>query len=100
MDHQKTIIYAMKKLEEERVINVKGITHYNYNKLMDFEINTNIGILAELVGVGKSEHLKYSKKTYIKKILGNIIGHITWMFDYLLVKNNNFLEGSITLLTS
>ena len=53
MAHQKTIIYAMKKLEENGLIDAHGITQYNH-RVEDFSIDTNIAILADRVGAGKS----------------------------------------------
>lgn len=50
LDHQRTIIYKMKEIEESGIIKVNKIIgdHININ------INTNIGILGDKVGAGKT----------------------------------------------
>lgn len=52
MEHQKTAIYAMRKLEETGKLTAKNITQYS--DPMNFDINTIVGILADKVGSGKS----------------------------------------------
>lgn len=52
MEHQKTSIYAMKQMEKGNYIVANNINYYGDS--MDFQINTNIGILADEVGAGKS----------------------------------------------
>ncbi len=52
MEHQKTAIYAMIDLEKNGKIKAHGITQYNNVK--NFNMSTNIGILADKVGAGKS----------------------------------------------
>lgn len=52
MGHQMTAIYAMDNLEMKREINVSGITHYGGEK--SFKVGTDVGILADRVGSGKT----------------------------------------------
>ena len=52
MEHQKSAIYAMRKLEETGKIYAKNITQYG--DPMNFNIETIVGILADKVGSGKS----------------------------------------------
>lgn len=52
MEHQKTAIYAMVTLENHGKISATNITHYNGTK--NFNISTNVAILADKVGAGKS----------------------------------------------
>jgi SNF2 family DNA or RNA helicase len=52
MEHQKTAVHAMLQLEKTGIVKAPNITHYGDNK--SFNINTNLGILADKVGAGKS----------------------------------------------
>lgn len=52
MEHQKTIVYAMKQLEFDGKLIANNIKHYGDD--MDFNVETSIGILADKVGSGKS----------------------------------------------
>lgn len=52
MEHQKTIVSAMTQIESDGYIEANGIDQYR--RKMDFYINTNLGILADRVGAGKS----------------------------------------------
>jgi len=52
MEHQKTIINAMMTLENNGYVLANSIDHYS--EILDFKIETNIGILADRVGAGKS----------------------------------------------
>ncbi|ARF09531.1 DEAD/SNF2-like helicase [Indivirus ILV1] len=52
MEHQKTAIFAMRKLEETGKLLAKNITQYG--DPMNFNINTVVGILADKMGSGKS----------------------------------------------
>lgn len=52
MEHQKTAIYAMKELEDRGYVDIK----YKYydNELKNLRIETNVGILGDKVGSGKT----------------------------------------------
>lgn len=52
MEHQKTAVYAMRKLEETGKLLAKNITQYG--DPMNFNIETIVGILADKMGSGKS----------------------------------------------
>ena len=52
MEHQKTALYAMLKYEKEGKLEIKNNTHYNEN--MIFTVDTNMGILSDKVGSGKT----------------------------------------------
>lgn len=52
MDHQKTIIHAMQELETKGYINVDDESDIGLD--YKFKINTNVGILCDRVGAGKS----------------------------------------------
>lgn len=52
MEHQKTAVFAMDKLEKEGKLYATDIAQYGDN--MNFNIDTTIGILADKVGSGKS----------------------------------------------
>lgn len=52
MEHQKTAIYAMAKLEKDGKLYAENITQYG--DPLNFNIETSLGILADKVGSGKS----------------------------------------------
>ncbi|AYV78416.1 MAG: DEAD/SNF2-like helicase [Edafosvirus sp.] len=52
-EHQKTIVHAMKQLENTTNIEAKQIIHYN-DSLSNFILETSVAILGDKVGAGKS----------------------------------------------
>jgi hypothetical protein len=53
MEHQRTGIYAMVELEKSKTILINNFIHYT-NKPTNYELKTNVGILGDKVGSGKS----------------------------------------------
>jgi SNF2 family DNA or RNA helicase len=53
MEHQKTAIYQMLKLETDGNIEVNNLLFY-FNKPKNFKLNTTFGILGDMVGAGKT----------------------------------------------
>jgi len=53
MEHQKTSIYQMLKMEKDGYIDINNFTFY-YNKPKNFKINTTLFILGDIVGAGKT----------------------------------------------
>lgn len=90
MEHQKTILYAMLDLEKNGSVEAKNIQHYDGKK--DFIINTNIGILADKVGSGKSlmiiSLIQQNKKSSIR----DIFYHGS---KFLCIKCNNDQDSSV-----
>jgi hypothetical protein len=52
MEHQKTVVFAMRKLEQTGKLNANNIS--DYGGKMNFDIDTTLGILSDKVGSGKS----------------------------------------------
>lgn len=52
MQHQKTAVYAMKKLETQRYVDIKF--RYFDNEEKDLRLETSLGILGDKVGAGKT----------------------------------------------
>ncbi len=79
MEHQKSMIYAMTKLEEDGYIDISDDIYFTTNKPINLRIETQVGILGDRVGSGKS---------YM--ILGTIIKNN----NLKLLDKNNILSGN------
>src|SRR4051812_7765162 len=55
-EHQKTIVYAMNELETKKTVTIKLEKKLDNNKkiIEEYQMQSNIGILGDKVGAGKS----------------------------------------------
>lgn len=53
MEHQKTAIYSMWSLEQNPSITVNNVNYY-HDRDLTLELNTNVGVLSDRVGSGKT----------------------------------------------
>lgn len=120
MEHQKRSIYAMSEIERNMIVEAKNVLFFG-NESKDFEIETKIGILGDLMGAGKtfmiitlcllnksvkSKEMYYSTDKYvgIKRTMQNVINSQTnlivipdhlesqWLNSFKLIDSNQNLK--------